>query len=280
MVVQPLDSAENKLIRQIKRFATSHHARVKNQRTVVEGGRLIEEALGAGFRPHVVVYSPRWVAKPDGRALIQRLEAAGARPLYITDRLFDSLSALEAPPGVMAVVDLPPWRSLDEVLDPDPVPWIIVADAIQDPGNLGTLVRAALAAGARTVAVTPGTVEPFNPKTIRASAGAIFRLPVVRLADAWPSVLRQQGFRLYAAVVENGLPYGAVDWHVPLAIILGNEGNGLNLRTLAGAEPITIPMSPAANSLNVSMAGTVLAFHAAYVRQSKALPIFPPARWR
>jgi TrmH family RNA methyltransferase len=278
MVIQPLDTADNKTIRQIKRLISSRAARTKSQETVIEGFRLIEEALAAGVTPRVVVYSPKWVERAEGRSFLIRLQALSIRLFYVTDRLFDEVTQVETPQGLLAVVPMPKSVGLEQVLANPHYPLLLpVAAGIQDPGNLGTLVRAALASGAVGMAMAPHTVEAFNPKAIRASAGAVFRLPLLNLAEADMARLREAGVGVKATAVTGGTPYYDVDWSEPTVLLLGNEGNGLDEHWLAQAETVTIPMSWAADSLNVSVAGAVILFHAAYVRHKAGLGFAPPA---
>ncbi|NMP22372.1 TrmH family RNA methyltransferase [Sulfobacillus harzensis] len=278
MVIQPLDSADNKMIRRIKRLNTSRQARIKSNATVVEGGRLLEEALAAGFQPQLVVYSPKWVERVEGRAMLTRLQARSTSLFYVTDRLFEELSQVETPQGILAVISLPRSVTLGDLLDKSPQPLLFpIALGIQDPGNLGTLMRAALAAGAHALGVASGTVEAFNPKCLRASAGAAFRLPVVSLDEGWPDVLRTAGVTIRTTAVDRGLPYHQADWTGSTALVLGNEGNGLDPAWYRDTEVVTIPMSPASESLNVSMAGAIVLFHAAFRRQEKGIGFAPPA---
>ncbi|PSR22152.1 MAG: RNA methyltransferase [Sulfobacillus acidophilus] len=277
MVIQPLDTADNKTIRQIKRLIASRTARKKSQETVIEGYRLIEEALAAGVTPRVVVYSPKWVERAEGRSFLIRLQALSIHLFYVTDRLFDEITQVETPPGLLAVVPVPEPLPLQRVLERTDYPLLLpVAVGIQDPGNLGTLMRASLASGAASMAMGPNTVEAFNPKAIRASAGAVFRLPLVELTSPDMARLREAGVGVKAATVSGGTPYYDVDWSAPTVLLLGNEGNGLDESWLAQAQTVTIPMSWAADSLNVSLAGAVILFHAAYVRHKAGLGFAPP----
>lgn len=278
MVIQPLDSADNKTLRQVKRLSQSHPARTKSQETVIEGPHLIEEALAAGLLPRLVVYSPKWVERAEGRSFMGRLQARSVHLFYVTDRLFEEISQVETPQGILAVIPSPQALNLEQVLAQAPQPLLLpVAVGIQDPGNLGTLMRAALAAGAHALLVGPGTVEPFNPKCIRASAGAAFRLPVVSCVADWLAQLKTAGVHVRATSVGRGMPYFEMEWHDSIAILLGNEGSGLPDELLQEAEVVTIPMSPAAESLNVSMAGSILLFHAAFRRQEAGIEFMPPA---
>lgn len=278
MVIQPLDSADNKTLRQVKRLSQSHPARKKSGESIVEGPRLIEEALSCGLTPRLVVYSPKWVERAEGRSFLVRLQALSIHLFYVTDRLFDEMSQVETPQGIMAVIPTPEGASLEGLLASNCGLLLFpVAAGIQDPGNLGTLMRAALAAGAQAFGVAKGTVEPFNPKCIRASAGAVFRLPVVHLQDNWLDQVRQAGIGVRTTAVDGGKPYFAADWKAPVALVLGNEGQGLSEEWTDWPDVVTIPMSPASESLNVSMAGAILLFHAAYQRQAEGIGFVPPA---
>jgi len=278
MVIQPLDSPDNKTVRLIKRLNTSHQARKKNRETVIEGGHMVDEALAAGIRPRVVVYSPRWVERSEGRAYLARLQALSIHLFYVTDNLFQEVSQVDTPQGLLAVIPTPVFGNLSWLLSQPCDPLLFpVALGIQDPGNLGTLMRAALAAGAHGFGIGPETVEPFNPKCIRASAGAIFRLPLIGLEDGWVQQLERARVAVRSTAVGQGEPYYQVDWSLPSAVVLGNEGNGLSSEWLDQTEVITIPMSPASESLNVSMAGSILLFHAAYHRHQSGIGFAPPA---
>lgn len=278
MVIQPLDSADNKTLRQVRRLTGSHQARRKSHETVVEGPHLIEEALAAGLTPRLVVYCPKWVERQEGRSFLIRLQSLSVHLFYVTDRLFGEISQVETPQGILAVVPQPQPVELSQVMSQISAPLLLpIAAGVQDPGNLGTLMRAALAAGAQAFGVTGGTVEPFNPKAIRASAGAVFRLPVVHLEGEWLTQLTGSGVQVRAAAAGQGAPYFDVEWSRASALLLGNEGSGLDPDLMEQAEVVTIPMSPASESLNVSMAGSVLLFHAAYQRQSAGIGFLPPA---
>lgn len=277
MVIQPLDSADNKTVRLVRRLQGSQHSRSKTQETIVEGGRLVDEVLSSGIEPRVVLYSPKWVERAEGRSLLARLAARSIHLLYVTDRLYGEMSQVEASQGIMAVIRVPDFAVLDRFLDEAIAPLLFpVLVGIQDPGNLGTLIRTALAAGAQGVGIGPGTVSPFNPKSIRASAGSLFRLPLVSFDQEDIQRLREREVQVLLTAPDGGKAYFESDFKPATAILLGNEGNGLSSEWLALADVITIPMSPASESLNVSIAGSVLLFHAAYVRQKHGIGFQPP----
>lgn len=276
MVVQPLDSTENKLVRSVRRLLTSRSARDKSGQAVVEGPHLLQEAVKGGAELVTVLYSPRLVSDDEGRSLVVQLSAHRARLLYVTDAVIDSVSDVLHHQGVLAVIRYRVAEARQLPLPAQGPALAVVTDAIQDPGNLGTLIRTAQAAGAHAVGTTKGTVDVLNPKTLRASAGSVFQLPVVSLQEGWLAEAKAQGLAVRAAVVNGGTEYDRVDWCLPTLLVLGNEGQGLSGGVLEAAERVSIPMAPWANSLNVTMAGAVILFQAALQRRRRGLLLSPP----
>lgn len=272
-VVQPLASTDNKLVRQVRRLASHRSAREKEGRVVLEGIRLVEEARAQGARFAILLYSPRLFQHPAGRATLAEIGARAGRTLYVTDAVLADLSDVETSQGLIAVVEAPAVHTAWPWPEGAP-PLFVAAEAIQDPGNLGTVARTAQAAGCHGLGITKGTVDPFNPKTLRASAGSLITLPVVSLADGWAEAARSGGLRLRSTVVRGGIPYDEVDWTEPTILVLGNEGAGV--ATDAAGEAVTIPMAPTANSLNVAGAAAAILFHAASLRRKAGVAMVPP----
>lgn len=224
---------------------------------LAEGVRLVEEALAARVVIKSVLASPALEATPRGRALKGALEQAGLRIDAVSDLVFESLAATEHPQGVLAVIEPPQWQLAD--LKPGPRAPTLVLDAVQDPGNVGTLVRTAFALGAAGVLSLPGTAELTNPKTLRATMGGCFRLPCVSLEEAalreWAGA--QQVRVLLAAAGADPLQRSAE----PLALVLGNEGSGIRPSLAAwAAGRVGIPLRRAAESLNVGVAAGILLY--------------------
>ncbi len=275
-VIQPLDSLDNKSVRTVRRLLDNRVFREKQQQAVLEGFHMVSDAVDAGVVIHLVFYGQRLVSHTAGRSLLARLQASHTRLMYVTDHVLDDLSAVETHQGILAVVNVPQWVSSSMPL-PETGPFLIaVAHGIQDPGNLGTLIRSYQAAGAHMVGVTKGTVDVYNPKTLRASAGSVFKLPVVGLSEQWMEELAQCGVAVVTTVVTGGVPYDLFDWSSSVAIVLGNEGSGLPPEVSSRATQVSIPMAPAAESLNVAAAGSILAFHAASDRRRHRIPMTPP----
>lgn len=226
--------------------------------TLAEGVRLVEEALAAKVVIRHVLTSPALEATPRGRALKAALEQAGHAVQRVGEDIFSGLAATEHPQGVLAVVEPPTWRLED--LRPGPRAPVLVLDAVQDPGNVGTMVRTAFALGAAGVLSLPGTAEATSPKTLRAGMGGHFRLPFVPLDEsAFEAWTAATGIRVLVAAAD-GSP---VSHHrgTPLALVLGNEGSGTRAsleRVAAGR--VGISLRPGAESLNVSVAAGILLY--------------------
>jgi RNA methyltransferase, TrmH family len=179
-----------------------------------------------------------------------------------------------SPQGIAALVHPPAW-SLDQVCQPETFPLVLIAAGLQDPGNLGTLIRSAEAFGADCVLTGPGTVSPWNPKAVRGSAGSVFRLAVVRVSMDEIASLKRRGLRLLAAVAEASrqrapIAVSQANLTGACALVVGNEGSGLTDDWLKLADQsITIPMPGPVESLNAAIAGSLLLYEAARQRSGR-----------
>jgi TrmH family RNA methyltransferase len=178
--------------------------------------------------------------------------------LIVAEDVFLSATATEHPQGIAALVHAPAF-TLQAMLHGTPL--VVIAAGLQDPGNLGTLVRSAEAFGATGMILLPGTVSLSNPKTLRASSGSAFRLPVIAMpADDAFAALREAGVQIVAAVARDG---GEPDLRQPVALLIGNEGSGLPEEWVAAADArVTIPCPGAVESLNAAVAGSILLYDA------------------
>jgi TrmH family RNA methyltransferase len=218
---------------------------------LAEGVRLLEEALAAGWPFRFVLHA----GEPGerGRALLDRLGERGVEVEEAAPALLESLSDTETSQGLLAVLEE------SELPVPEPLDFVLILDAIRDPGNLGTLLRSADAAGVQAVLLSPGTVDAFAPKVVRAGMGAHFRLPV--LARDWDQIRRQViGLEVCLADM-HGAPCWHADLKGPLALIVGGEAQGAGepARALAG-RLVGVPMLGQTESLNAAVAGSVLMF--------------------
>lgn len=229
---------------------------------MLEGAKVIGEALDAGVALEAVFVADG----TDGvDALLQRALDAGARVHTLQRGLIDRVADTVTPQPLMAIA---PWVDvpLADVREAD---FLVVCVDVRDPGNAGTVLRSAGAAGASAVVFCDGSVDVFNPKTVRASAGSLFHVPVVNggpVEDVL-ATLGDWGVRRLGTVARDGEPYDEADLTVPVALVLGNEAHGLPPGlSLDGA--LTIPMAGSSESLNVGMAAAVLCFEIARQRRT------------
>jgi TrmH family RNA methyltransferase len=243
---------------------------------VAEGVELLRTALRAGIAVESVYLAPEGAQDPLTRETCDHALEAGARLFSLAPGVLERVADTVTPQPVLTVLPM-----LDPALDesvassPDPTdqPLIVVLVDVRDPGNAGTVLRTADASGVSSVIFSGESVDPYNPKTVRASAGSLFHVPFRVQADpaGLASMLAGSGYRTLATVVRDGHDYAALDWSVPTALFLGNEAAGLSadlLQAIGGA--VAIPMEGRAESLNVGVACAVLCFEALRQRRSSA----------
>ena len=236
---------------------------------LAEGTHLAEEALRAGARVELALVASGLDRTPQGRDLRERLVRSGARVEHTPSDVLDSLQDARSPQPVLLVV-VRPGRALDEVLDGRPgVPLLVVAHGIQDPGNLGSILRTADAAGATGFVATGGGADLFHPRAIRATMGSIFRIPCATAdVDAVLGALPHRGVIAVATDTGHGLPFDVHDFRAPTALFLGSEGGGLGEDLVRRCPArVRIPMHPGVDSLSVGAAAAVLLFEASRQRQ-------------
>lgn len=220
---------------------------------IVEGETLVADAVAAGWEVEA-----QFVA-PDGRPVPE----AGGVVHELAPGVMERVATTETPRPLIAIVRRRPWTWSD-------VPaarFVVVADRVADPGNLGTILRSAEASGADAVLVTPGTVDPYAPKTVRASAGAVFNVPLMSVAEL--ADLRRHGLEVVGTSSHRGERHTVADLTRPTAVVLGNEAHGLPDDADVDRW-ITVAHEGRAESLNVAMAATVVCFEA--LRQRTAAP--------
>jgi RNA methyltransferase, TrmH family len=235
-------------------------ARERRGLALAEGIRLVEEALAAGAPVRGAAVSPALEGTPRGRALKTALVGQGVRLVEVSAAELDALADTEHPQGLVAVVEPRVW-SLGEV----PVvagAVVLVLDAVQDPGNVGTMLRTALGLGASGVVALKGTAELANPKVLRGSMGAGFRLPAVAAdTDALLAWAGERGVEIWAAAADGEAVgrLGARSGRPPLALVMGNEGAGVSeALTAAARRRVAIPLAAGVDSLNVAVAAGIL----------------------
>jgi RNA methyltransferase, TrmH family len=267
--LRPVTSRQNALVKELRQ-AFSHGELTREGWMAIEGLRMIEEAIRSGLRFQAVFFSE------SGRVHSTRLLpqiASHAETLLLPDEVFLSAVATETPQGVAALVK-PKTFGLEDILGGAGAaqgdPLILGLSGVQDPGNVGTVIRSAEAFSARAVVLGEKTVSQFNSKVVRASAGSVFREPVVRatLSEALVK-FKETGLRVLATTSHKGRPVDEVDLAGPLAVLIGNEGAGLPPAIVTQAdELITIAHSPRVESLNAGIAASILLYEAARQRRT------------
>lgn len=250
-----ITSAQNKKIQEVRRLVSKRKEREAAGLYIAEGIRLVEEGLAHAEDCAYLL----WCAPLTDRAesLVKSFADAGVSVEEITPQLMGSIAGTESPQGVLAVMKMSPLPL------PGKADFIVIADGIQDPGNLGTLFRTAAAAGADAVLLMPGCADEYSPKVIRSGMGTHFRLPFVRMDwDACEKWLRSfPDMRILAADSDGGVSCWETDLRVPTALIIGSEANGPCGRALALSDArILIPMPGKIESLNAGIAAGILIF--------------------
>lgn len=261
---ETITSRSNPLVKRLRALKDHHKER---DLALLEGSTLVEEALASGLDLVEAAASPRARHNPRSRRVLRALEARGVPVREVAEDILASISDMETSQGILALARRPRFEE-DRVFGEQPL--VLVAVEVQDPGNVGALLRAAEAAGATGAYLTRGTADAFSRKGLRGSMGSAFRLPHVAgvpVEDALERV-RGRGLTIVAAAGAAGETYERVDLRGPVAVVLGNEGTGLPDTVLSAADHrITIPMCPPVESLNVAVAAGVLLFEAARQRR-------------
>lgn len=261
-----IEGRHNALVKELRR-AFARGELTPDGYCAIEGLRILEEAIRSGLRFRAVFFSESALAR--AQRLLPQI-GAQVETLLLPDKLFSSVVPSETPQGVAGLVR---WKefSLEDVLAKAQAGPILAIAGVQDPGNLGTILRSAEAFSAVGVVLGEGTVSPSNPKVVRASAGSVFRLPVVRtsLPDALGR-MQKSGLQLVATASHKGTLLDQAKFSEPLAIFIGSEGAGLP-RDLIQAmdEVVAIPQAPQVDSLNVGVAASIVLYEVARRRRRK-----------
>ncbi len=247
-----ITSTRNPKIKDIRRLQARSKARRERKAFVIEGVRLLEEALRHDRTPELIIHTRDLDER--GLTLIDSFKERGALIEPVSEQVFQQASDTETPQGILAVIPLPaPERSR-------PVDFLVVTDQIRDPGNLGTILRSAAAAGVDELLMPPGTVDAFAPKVVRAGMGAHFQLSLA--STSWQNISRRiEGLTVFTADAHQGIPCWEADFSQPSALIIGSEahGPGEQARRLTDTW-VHIPMPGRAESLNAGVALAVLLF--------------------
>ena len=260
-----ITSLSNAKVKHVRRLQIDRRFRNREKQYVVEGTRWLTELVNLARPPEMLFFTERWLETAVHAQILQQLNSLGQpAPLLVSEEVLQAMSDTNTAPGVLAVLGI----------QPKPLPSVpsllLVLDAINTPGNLGTMLRTAGAAGVDGVLLGPDCVDLYNPKVVRGGMGAHLRLAIH--SQRWPEIAATvQGMQVLVATSQPEMDYTAVDWQRPATLIIGSEavGAGSEARELA-TNSITIPMQAATESLNAAMAAGIILFEA--VRQRNQQP--------
>ena len=258
-----ITSRDNSLLRQVRAVRDGK----VDELIYVEGLRLCEEALRSRLTIEAVVVSEELLRKERVAAVIQELSQVSKRVGSVSEKLLESVSYTKTPQGIIVLAQRPESSEIQVGTNP----LLVVLHQINNPVNVGAILRTSEAAGAAGVIATKNTSDPFSPKSLRGAMGSAFRLPIWS-GPSYIEVIewcRQRGIAIICAAVEATTAYTEIDWSRPSALILGPESTGLTAKELELADRrVSIPMKGMAESLNVAVAGGVLLFEAARQRRN------------
>ena len=253
-----ISSRANARVKQL-RAAFAGQARLSGGLVAIEGEHLVGEAVRSGVELKAVFVTERYG--------VPRVVPRGVEVVRVTEDVFRSAVETQTPQGVAALIE-PPMFKLRDVLGDGKAALILVAVGLQDPGNLGTLVRSAEAFGATGVLTTPGTVSAWNQKALRASVGSVFRVPVVEVTASDLREVKKRGVKLLAAVGVDGVAPTEMDLRAACALMIGNEGSGLAPEWMEMCDGrVTIPCPGPVESLNAAVAGSLLLYESSRQRE-------------
>lgn len=266
-----ISSAANKLIKEIASLKQRKY-RDKLGMFVAEGVRLVEECGTTNWPIAMCIYTEEAAKHARTQAVIERLSAENCRMISVSEEVYHKISDTDQPQGIMAIIKKRQF-SIDQLVTANnKPPLLVVLDGIQDPGNVGTIIRTADAAGCTGVIALKGSADIFAGKTVRATMGSLFHLPIMEGLSHAELIFtcKQAGIKLLATCLQQSEEYYRADFTCPAAVVLGNEGQGITPELIDAADSrLIIPLIGQAESLNVAVAAGIILYEA--VRQRATL---------
>ncbi|MBB6218252.1 TrmH family RNA methyltransferase [Anaerosolibacter carboniphilus] len=259
-MINEISSPENSIVKHARQL-TKRKMREQWQEYIIEGVRIIKDALENEKSLKKILFCDELYETAGGEELLEELMQREILLYKIPVQLFKELSDTQNPQGIMALVSMDTY-SIEDILSRDRGFYIIL-DRIQDPGNMGTIIRTADAAGADAIFITKGSVDLYNSKTIRSTMGSIFHLPILSTGNTSEiiALLKSQGVKIITTSLEGEKYYFEVDYREMCAIIVGNEANGVQQEDIMSSDIlIKIPMLGKAESLNASVAASIVMY--------------------
>lgn len=256
-----ITSSSNPIIKEIK---TLHRKRERwtKRLFIAEGIKMVEEIVDKGYEAKYLIYTESLFDIKGGKELYEKIKHL-KNLIIIPEKLFAEITDVETPQGIMAIL---PFReiSLNDILVKEN-PFIILLDRVQDPGNLGTIIRTADAFGVNGIIVSEGSVDVYNPKVVRATMGSLFRMSICHTDDSISTIkeLKNRGINIYSTSLQGNRFIHEVDFRLPSLLIIGNESRGVSNELLDMADMLVkIPMVGGAESLNAAVASSIIMYEA------------------
>jgi RNA methyltransferase, TrmH family len=236
----------------------------------IEGLRLGEEALRSNLQIEALIYSDQFEKKPRGAELVRGLEKLAAKSVSVSEKLLESISYTRTPQGIVILATRPEMTPAQFDACQTGTPLLVVLHGINNPVNVGAILRTAEAAGVTGAIATAGTADPFSPKSLRGAMGSTFRLPIWAGA-LWEDVVawcRARSIKMFGANAKANDSYTSIDWHEPCALVMGAESAGLSDDDLALIDKgVSVPMKGQTESLNVAVAAAIILYEAQRQRE-------------
>ncbi len=263
-----ITSLQNKHIKYIRGLQLKKNRKIFKQ-YIIEGIRSVEEAILHNIPIEYIVYTEQILENKTAYGLLRDLPGH-VKCLEISNHIFENISDLQSPQGILAVINIVDWRFEDILCGKNDL-WIVM-DRIQDPGNMGAIIRTAEAIGAKGIVLTKGCVDPYNNKTVRATMGALFHIPILQATnnDYWINYFNSNAIKIIACDLDTEKTYLDIDYSGRIAIIIGNEGNGIDRQLLDHADhTVKLPIIGRIESLNASVAAGIMMYKAAEINGFK-----------
>ena len=270
--MERISSRQNAVVKRFRELARAPRGG-DDQEVLLDGAHLVQEALDCDVAVEVAAFADKRLSAEQSalNQIADEVHARGGRVVTVSEQVLAAMSPVQNPSGVVAIGRVRPARLRATMSPAAAIPLVVVLAGLQDPGNVGAIVRAAAAFGASGVIATDGSADPFGWKALRGAMGATFRVPVAARGSGTDVIATagETGLQMVAAVPRGGTPLPALDLRVPTALVFGAEGTGLP-PDIANAirHTVTIPMVAPVESLNVAVAAAVILYEA--MRQRRA----------
>lgn len=256
-----ITSVNNPLIKKVRSLYRKKD-RIKNKSFIIEGIKIIEEGINSNYPLKNIVYTDKLLDTKDGVEFFDKIKDLKSL-VYVPNNIFIDISDTENPQGVLAIAGIKN-QDIEEIKDIEN-PFILFLDELQDPGNMGTIIRTADAFNIDCIIISEGSVDPYNPKVVRATMGSIFRVPLYNVLDGIKELneLKEKGIKIYSTSLENSISIYEQDFTEGFILTIGNESKGVSKDLLSLSDKlIKIPMPGRAESLNAGVAASIIMYEA------------------